>query len=115
MTATYYKLLGVHAQATLEELTAARRRIALAHHPDRNPSPESAVLMAEANVAFDILSDEKAHKAYRLGLRKTHVDCGVCHGNGVFRRQKGFTKTVISRCTACNGVGMVRRMPGKKA
>jgi DnaJ-class molecular chaperone with C-terminal Zn finger domain len=111
---THYALLGVTAQATLEELTAARRRVALAHHPDRNPAPASAALMAAANVAFDTLSDEKAHKAYRLGLRKTHVECGRCHGHGVFKRQKGFTKSVMEACPVCKGVGMVPRMPERR-
>ncbi len=56
-----FALLGVRADATLEELTAARRRLAMTLHPDVGGDAEA---MQEVNRAFDVavqhLSQQRA-------------------------------------------------------
>ncbi len=55
-----YKLLGVTRSATADELKAAFRKLAVKHHPDRNPNdPGAAQRFKELNAAYQILSDPK--------------------------------------------------------
>lgn len=50
-----YAVLGLPADASLEEATAAYRALAKEHHPDVTPDPRSAEVMAQINAAFDEL------------------------------------------------------------
>ena len=60
-----YETLGVPRNATEEEIKKAFRRLALKHHPDRNPgSQESEEKFKEANQAYEILSDSKKRQLY---------------------------------------------------
>ena len=38
----YYEVLGVTREATEDELKAAFRKLAMQHHPDRNPGDKEA-------------------------------------------------------------------------
>ena len=38
----YYKVLGVERNATEDEIKRSYRKLALEHHPDRNPGNKSA-------------------------------------------------------------------------
>ncbi|BGP15694.1 hypothetical protein JCM10213_006136 [Rhodosporidiobolus nylandii] len=54
----YYALLGVSAEATLQQIKTAYRKESLKVHPDRNPdNPEAAHLFHQLNSAFTLLSD----------------------------------------------------------
>ncbi|MCW2957649.1 MAG: hypothetical protein JWP18_452 [Solirubrobacterales bacterium] len=48
-----HAVLGVPADASLEEATAAYRALAKQHHPDVAEDPRSAEVMARINAAFD--------------------------------------------------------------
>lgn len=50
-----YAVLGVPADASLEEATAAYRALAKQHHPDVTDDPRSEQVMARINAAFDEL------------------------------------------------------------
>jgi DnaJ domain len=50
-----YAILGLQPDATTAELTAAYRRMAKRHHPDRGGGAEAAARMAEINAAYDTL------------------------------------------------------------
>ena len=61
----YYEILGLSRNATEAEIKKAYRRLAMKHHPDRNPDNAKAEeKFKEAKEAYDILSDERKRTAY---------------------------------------------------
>lgn len=60
----YYDLLGVTYNSTVKEIQRAYRQKALTVHPDKNPSPDAAVLFHALFQAYDVLSDPQAKLAY---------------------------------------------------
>ena len=53
----YYEVLGVSRSATEEEIKKAYRKLAMKHHPDRNPdNPAAEEKFKEAKEAYEILS-----------------------------------------------------------
>lgn len=61
----YYEVLGVDRQATPQELKKAYRRLAVEHHPDKNPgNPAAEEAFKEAAEAYSILSDEQKRAVY---------------------------------------------------
>ena len=61
----YYEILGVERTSTEIELKKAYRRLAMKHHPDRNPDDKaSEELFKEANEAYEVLSDSSKRAAY---------------------------------------------------
>jgi molecular chaperone DnaJ len=61
----YYDILGVSKTATVDEIKKAYRKLAMKHHPDRNPgNPEAEELFKQAAEAYEVLSDEKKRTAY---------------------------------------------------
>lgn len=59
-----YDILGVSKNATPDELKKAYYGLAQKYHPDKNPAPEAKEKFAEANNAYETLSDEKKRGAY---------------------------------------------------
>jgi len=54
----YYKILGVDRKASEDEIKRAYRKLALKHHPDRNPGDNKAEeKFKEINEAYQVLSD----------------------------------------------------------
>lgn len=63
--ADYYETLGVARNASEAEITKAFRRLAMKHHPDRNPNDKTAELrFKEAKEAYEILCDPQKRAAY---------------------------------------------------
>lgn len=63
--ADYYEVLGVSRDASDQELKSAYRRLALQHHPDRNPGDHAAEeKFKEASEAYQVLSDADKRAAY---------------------------------------------------
>jgi len=61
----YYETLGVARSASPEDLKKAYRKLAMQHHPDRNPGDKKAEQrFKELNEAYDVLKDEQKRAAY---------------------------------------------------
>ena len=61
----YYEILGVARDASETDVKKAYRRLAMKHHPDRNPgNPESEAHFKEAKEAYEALSDKDKRAAY---------------------------------------------------
>lgn len=61
----YYEVLGVGKTANDDELKKAYRRLAMKHHPDRNPGDHKAEeAFKEANEAYEILTDAQRRAVY---------------------------------------------------
>lgn len=61
----YYEVLGVERGSSEADLKKAYRRLAMKHHPDRNPDDKaSEEMFKEANEAYEVLSDSSKRAAY---------------------------------------------------
>ena len=61
----YYEVLGVSRESSDAELKAAYRKLAMQHHPDRNPGDNDCEhKFKELNEAYDVLKDGYKRAAY---------------------------------------------------
>ncbi len=61
----YYEVLGVEKGASADDIKKAYRKLALKHHPDRNPGDKEAeARFKEAAEAYDVLGDETKRRNY---------------------------------------------------
>ena len=61
----YYEILGLDRDADDQTVKSAYRRLALEHHPDRNPdNKDSEERFKEAAEAYSVLSDPQKRSAY---------------------------------------------------
>jgi len=61
----YYEVLGVKRDAAEADIKKAYRRLAMKHHPDRNPDDKNSEShFKEAKEAYEVLSDAKKRSAY---------------------------------------------------
>ena len=99
----YYEVLGVSRNASPEELKKAFRRIALDHHPDRNPgNPESERLFKEAGEAYEVLSDPEKRRSYDMF---GHAGVGQSGGPGAGFEGFGFADIFETFFGGMGGMG----------
>jgi molecular chaperone DnaJ len=61
----YYEILRVDRSASDEEIKKAYRRLAMEHHPDRNPGDrEAEARFKEATEAYEVLRDRERRQRY---------------------------------------------------
>jgi len=61
----YYEVLGVSKTATDQEIKSAYRRLAVKHHPDKNPNDAAAEdKFKEAAEAYSVLQDAEQRRRY---------------------------------------------------
>jgi len=80
----YYEILGLNRDASEEEIKKAYRKLAMKHHPDRNPdNPGSEEKFKEAKEAYEILSDGQKRAAYdQFGHAGVDPQAGMGGGFG---------------------------------
>jgi molecular chaperone DnaJ len=78
----YYEILGVTKTSTEVEIKAAYRKLAIRHHPDKNPGDNAAEeKFKEAAEAYSVLSDAQKRASYdRFG----HAGVGAGAGGAGF-------------------------------
>lgn len=85
----YYDVLGVDRDADAEAIKKAYRRLAVQHHPDKNPGDHSAEeRFKEATEAYEVLKDADKRRTYdqfgHAGLS------GAAGGHGAYGGFDGF-------------------------
>jgi len=86
----YYEVLGVSREASDQEIKSAYRRLAMQHHPDRNPSSqeESEEKFKEITEAYTVIADPQKRATYdRFG----HAGLGNMGGGS-----PDFNSTIFS-------------------
>src|SRR5438270_12068645 len=90
----YYEMLGVNRDADEEAIKNAYRRLAMKHHPDRNPdNPKAEEMFKEAKEAYETLTDANKRAAYeRDGHADVDPSAGMADGGaaGVSRCADAF-------------------------
>ena len=66
---TFYDVLGVSADASLDDIKKAYRRLSFIHHPDKNSSPDSTQMFQKIAEAFSVLSDPSKREGYNHELK----------------------------------------------
>lgn len=84
----YYEVLGLSRTASEDEIKRAYKKLAMKHHPDRNPGDVSAEeKFKEVKEAYEILSDAQKRSAYdQFG----HAGVDASMGGGGFGGGQGF-------------------------
>jgi DnaJ-class molecular chaperone len=87
MPRDYYEVLGVSRTASDDEIRKAHRKLARKFHPDVNKAADAASKFAEAQEAYDILSDAEKRSRYdQFG----HAGVGSAAGGDPFRGGNPF-------------------------
>jgi molecular chaperone DnaJ len=92
MAQDFYEQLGCSRTASADDLKKAYRKLAMQHHPDRNPGDKEAEKrFKELNHAYDILKDSDKRAAYdRYGAAAFDGSMGAGPGAGGFQGAQGF-------------------------
>ena len=82
----FYEVLGLSRTASEDEIKRAYKKLAMKHHPDRNPGDDSAEdKFKEVKEAYEVLSDAQKRTAYdQFGHAGVDQSAGGGFGGGGF-------------------------------
>ncbi|KAF7290559.1 J domain-containing protein [Mycena indigotica] len=82
----YYDILGLTPTATTEDVKKAYRRMAIKHHPDKNPDdPHAEERFKEIAIAYQTLSDPELRRKYNeYGPKESAPEGGFVDPEEVF-------------------------------
>ncbi|KAJ6510449.1 X-domain of DnaJ-containing-domain-containing protein [Mycena sanguinolenta] len=82
----YYDILGITPDATSDEVKKAYRRMAIKHHPDKNPDdPHAEERFKEIAIAYQTLSDDALRRKYNeYGPKESAPEGGFVDPEEVF-------------------------------
>ncbi|KAK0200399.1 X-domain of DnaJ-containing-domain-containing protein [Desarmillaria ectypa] len=82
----YYDILSVPVTATTDDVKKAYRRLAIKHHPDKNPDdPNAEERFKEIAIAYQTLSDDQLRRKYNeFGPKESAPEGGYVDPEEVF-------------------------------
>ncbi|KAI9737717.1 MAG: hypothetical protein M1818_005721 [Claussenomyces sp. TS43310] len=103
----YYKILGVEKDASDNEIKKAYRKLAIVHHPDKNPNDESAAeRFKDIGEAYETLSDDQKRAAYDRGDELQEMGMGGDpFGGGGFGGAQGIDPEILMQMFGGMGGG----------
>ena len=102
----HYITLGVCKGDAETEIKKAYLKLAKENHPDLHANdPAKAAIMADANIAWNVLGSLALRNAYNKRQAVVYGTCEPCKGNGFTYKQRGFNGRVLSKCPVCKGSG----------
>lgn len=115
--ADYYELLGASRNADEKELKSAFRKMAMKHHPDRNPDDAGAeAKFKEINEAYEVLKDPQKRAAYdQYGHAAFEQGGGGFGGGGFGGGAGGFSDIFEDIFGEMMGGGAGRRGGGARS
>lgn len=96
----HYATLGIPHDATADEVRQAYLRLAKRYHPDKNKSPGATTLMAEINLAYETLCDDRRRQEYDL-------ENGIADAPVYVEEEEEIgqeTSPAFGKCVKCNFV-----------
>ncbi len=101
----YYEVLEVTRTVTVEEIKKSYRKLAVKHHPDKNPGDTHAEeRFKELGEAYDVLMDADKRAAYdRYGHQAFAPGDGAFRGTGVPRSVLNISARCSARAAAGGG------------
>jgi DnaJ-class molecular chaperone len=84
MSENYYNVLGVHEQASKDEIKKAYRSLQMKYHPDKNLGSQDANSMTQKiNEAYGILGDEQKKEEYDFTRKNPNPFMRMNSNNGM--------------------------------
>ncbi|KAL5113274.1 hypothetical protein ACEQ8H_008866 [Pleosporales sp. CAS-2024a] len=111
----YYKILGLEKDCTEQEVKKAYRKLAIVHHPDKNPGDEEAAdRFKEIQEAHETLSDSQKRARYDSGedLIDPSDMFGGGGGGGGFGGAGGIDPEILMQMFGSMGGGGMGGMGG---
>jgi len=107
----YYDVLGVQKNSSPEQIKAAYRKLAVKHHPDKNPGDKpSEEKFKEASEAYHVLSDKERKQNYdNFGHAAFENGAGGKGGFGNFDFSNNFSDIFEDFFSDFGGGGRGRR------